>query len=139
MPWLTRTAAAKRRLAIAASVLDAAGFLLLAVDPDLAPLAILLLGTGAGACLALAMAFQSERAGDALHAAALAAMAQTVGFAMAAVGPTLLGILHTHTQSWAPALGVLTALTLLQAAAAAGAGRPQIVRPARQPVQADLS
>lgn len=139
MPWLTRTAAAKRRLGIAASMLDAAGFLLLAVDPDLAPLAILLLGTGAGACLALAMAFQSERAGDALHAAALAAMAQTVGFAMAAVGPTLLGILHTHTQSWAPALGVLTALTLLQAAAAAGAGRSQIVRPARQPVQADLS
>ncbi|MGY1977384.1 MFS transporter [Nocardia gipuzkoensis] len=128
MPWLVRTTAAKRRLAVAASALAAVGFLLLAVDSDSAPLAILLLGIGAGASLALAMAFQSERAGDAIQAAALAAMAQTVGFAMAALGPPLLGILHSRTSGWAVALGVLTALTLLQAGAAAGAGRPHLVR-----------
>ncbi|MBF6334690.1 MFS transporter [Nocardia abscessus] len=134
MPWLVRTTVAKRRLAVAASVLAAAGFLLLAVDPDSAPVAILLLGMGAGASLALAMAFQSERAGDAIQAAALAAMAQTVGFAMAALGPPLLGILHTQTSGWAVALCVLTALTLLQAGAAAGAGRPHLVRSAEQAV-----
>jgi MFS transporter, CP family, cyanate transporter len=128
MPWLVRTTAAKRRLAVAASALAAVGFLLLAVDSDSAPLAILLLGIGAGASLALAMAFQSERAGDAIQAAALAAMAQTVGFAMAALGPPLLGILHSRTSGWAIALCVLTALTLLQAGAAAGAGRPHLVR-----------
>ncbi|WP_280300169.1 MFS transporter [Nocardia abscessus] len=128
MPWLVRTTAAKRRLAVAASALAAVGFLLLAVDSDSAPLAILLLGIGAGASLALAMAFQSERAGDAIQAAALAAMAQTVGFAMAALGPPLLGILHSRTSGWAVALCVLTALTLLQAGAAAGAGRPHLVR-----------
>ncbi|MBF6472862.1 MULTISPECIES: MFS transporter [Nocardia] len=128
MPWLVRTTAAKRRLAVAASALAAVGFLLLAVDSDSAPLAILLLGIGAGASLALAMAFQSERAGDATQAAALAAMAQTVGFAMAALGPPLLGILHSRTSGWAVALCVLTALTLLQAGAAAGAGRPHLVR-----------
>ncbi|WP_280294453.1 MFS transporter [Nocardia abscessus] len=128
MPWLVRTTAAKRRLAVAASTLAAVGFLLLAVDSDSAPLAILLLGIGAGASLALAMAFQSERAGDAIQAAALAAMAQTVGFAMAALGPPLLGILHSRTSGWAVALCVLTALTLLQAGAAAGAGRPHLVR-----------
>ncbi|WP_330233544.1 MFS transporter [Nocardia sp. NBC_00508] len=131
MPWLTRTAAAKRWLAVAASVLDAAGFLLLALAPSSAPLAIFLLGAGAGACLAMAMAFQSERAGDIGQAAALAAMAQTVGFAMAAAGPTLVGVLHTRTHGWAPALVALTAMTLVQAAAAAGAGRSEVVRPDR--------
>ncbi|WP_051023181.1 MFS transporter [Nocardia pneumoniae] len=128
MPWLTRTAAAKRCLAVAASVLDAAGFLLLALAPALAGLSILMLGIGAGACLALAMAFQSERADDAGHAAALAAMAQTVGFTLAAVGPTLVGLLHARTHGWAPALGALTAMALVQAAAAAGAGRSETVR-----------
>lgn len=128
MPWLARTVAAKRRLAVTASAVEATGFLLLALAPGAAPLAIGLLGVGSGACLASAMAFQSERAADAAAATALAAMAQTVGFVLAALGPVLLGILRDHTRSWVPALLALTAVTVVQAFTAARAGRPDTVR-----------
>ncbi|MEV0340769.1 MFS transporter [Nocardia sp. NPDC050713] len=128
MPWLARTVSAKRRLAVAASAVEATGFLLLALAPGATPLAIGLLGIGSGACLASAMAFQSERATDAGDATALAAMAQTVGFALAALGPVLLGVLRDHTRSWGPALLALAAATALQAFTAAGAGRQKTVR-----------
>ncbi|WP_067844044.1 MFS transporter [Nocardia lijiangensis] len=128
MPWLARTISARRRLAVVASAVEATGFLLLALAPDLAPLAIGMLGIGSGACLASAMAFQSERATDVGRATALAAMAQTVGFVLAALGPALLGLLRDHTHNWVPALLTLTAATVLQALMAVGAGRPETVR-----------
>ncbi|WP_280403995.1 MFS transporter [Nocardia brasiliensis] len=123
LPWLERWLGDQRLLAAGASALNAIGFLLLALAPRLVPVSVLLIGLGAGVCLVLAMTFQSRRAGDAAQAAALAAMAQTVGFAVAAVGPLLLGLLHTLTAGWALALLTLTAATLAQAVVGWGAGR----------------
>ncbi|MGX1773388.1 MFS transporter [Nocardia brasiliensis] len=123
LPWLERWLGDQRLLAAGASALNAIGFLLLALAPRLALVSVLLIGLGAGVCLVLAMTFQSRRAGDAAQAAALAGMAQTVGFAVAAVGPLLLGLLHTLTGGWALALLTLTAATLAQAVLGWGAGR----------------
>ncbi len=127
VPLLPRALAAPRVLAAAASLLNVASLLLLAVVPGLAPLAVVGIGIGAGICLMLAMSFQSERAADAAGAAALAGMAQSVGYLVAAAGPVLLGLLHAATGGWAPALVVLALLTAAQATVGYGAGRERTV------------
>ncbi|RDI53439.1 MFS transporter [Nocardia mexicana] len=127
VPLLPRALRVPRVLAAAASLLNVASVLLLAFVPRLAPLAVVGTGIGAGICLVLAMSFQSERAADAAGAAALAGMAQSVGYLVAAVGPLLLGLLHAATGGWAPALITLALLTAVQAVVGYGAGRARTV------------
>ncbi|WP_433574598.1 CynX/NimT family MFS transporter [Nocardia brasiliensis] len=112
--------------AIAASVV-AAGFAILLLLPTLALVACTLLGLGAGVCLVLALTFQSQRATGPRETTALAGMAQSIGYLVAAAGPLLLGILHDATASWTGALILLTVLSLLMAAAGYGAGRDRHV------------
>ncbi|WP_405621489.1 CynX/NimT family MFS transporter [Streptomyces sp. NBC_00076] len=123
LPVLARKWTDQRLLAAAASVIVAAGFALLAVAPQLAVVSCVLTGLGGGACLVLALTFQGQRAADASQAAALASMAQSVGYLVAAIGPLLLGALHDLTGGWTLPLLLLVALTLAQAAVGAGAGR----------------
>jgi CP family cyanate transporter-like MFS transporter len=123
VPVLVRRRKDQRLPAAAASVTVAAGFAVLAVAPQLAVVSSVLIGLGGGACLVLALAFQGQRAADPAQAAALASMAQSVGYSVAAVGPVLLGILHDLTGSWTLPLLLLVALTLAQAAVGTGAGR----------------
>jgi CP family cyanate transporter-like MFS transporter len=65
------------------------------------------LGLGYGGLLGLALMFFVLRAPDARHSAALAGMAQSVGFLLAATGPVGLGFLHDITDSWNPPLQAL--------------------------------
>jgi CP family cyanate transporter-like MFS transporter len=123
VPFLTRTWRGQRLLAAAASAVLALGFALLAVAPQLAVVSSVLAGLGGGACLVLALAFQGQRAGDPAQAAALASMAQSVGYLVAAVGPLLLGVLHDLTGGWTLPLLLLVGLTLVQAAVGTRAGR----------------
>jgi CP family cyanate transporter-like MFS transporter len=123
VPVLVRRRKDQRLPAAAASVTVAAGFAVLAVAPQLAVVSSVLIGLGGGACLVLALAFQGQRAADPAQAAALASMAQSVGYSVAAVGPVLLGILHDLTGGWTLPLLLLVALTLAQAAVGTGAGR----------------
>ncbi len=85
---------------------------------------MLVLGLGAGPGLILALSFMGLRAHDAPMAAALSLMAQSIGYSVAATGPTLFGMTHEHTGSWhIPMLAVVT-LALLQGFFGIGAGRP---------------
>ena len=120
---LTRRRLDQRLLAATASVLTAAGFTLLAVAPGLAVVACVLTGFGGGATLVLALTFQGQRAAQGPQAAALAAMAQSVGYLVAAIGPLLLGALHGATGGWGVPLTVLAALAAVQAVVGIGAGR----------------
>ncbi|WP_242441069.1 CynX/NimT family MFS transporter [Streptomyces sp. CB02923] len=128
LPLLTRGRHDQRWTAAGASVLVAGGFAVLVSAPALSVLACTLLGLGAGVCLVLALTFQSERAGSSGEAAALAGMAQSVGYLVAAAGPLLLGILHDATSSWTPPLVVLAVLGIAMAGAGYGAGRNRQVR-----------
>ncbi len=130
LPVLVRRGMDQRLLAAACSAIVALAFALLAVAPQLAVVSSVLTGLGGGACLVLALTFQSRRAADASQAAALASMAQSVGYLIAAVGPLLLGALHDLTGSWTLPLLLLVALTLAQAVVGAGAGRDLHVSPA---------
>lgn len=128
LPLLTRGRHDQRWTAAGASAAVAGGFALLMFPAVPAVAACTLLGLGGGVCLVLALSFQSERAGSSGEAAALAGMAQSVGYLVAAAGPLLLGILRDTTHSWTLPLGVLTALSLAMAAAGHGAGQNRLVR-----------
>jgi CP family cyanate transporter-like MFS transporter len=124
LPLLTRRRPDQRLLAATASVLTAVGFALLAVAPGLAVVTCVLTGFGGGATLVLALTFQGQRAAKGPQAAAaLAAMAQSVGYLVAAIGPLLLGALHGVTGGWVVPLTLLAALAALQALIGIGAGR----------------
>ncbi|MEY9892022.1 CP family cyanate transporter-like MFS transporter [Catenulispora sp. MAP5-51] len=123
LPLLTRRRVDQRLLAATASVLSAAGFALLAAAPGLAVVSCVLLGLGSGATLVLALTFQGQRAAEGPQAAALAAMAQSVGYLVAAIGPLLLGALHGTTGGWVVPLTLLTGLAGVQAVIGIGAGR----------------
>ncbi|MFF3632216.1 CynX/NimT family MFS transporter [Streptomyces sp. NPDC002164] len=123
LPLLARRWKDQRILAASASTIGALGFALLAVAPQWAVVSSVLTGLGGGACLVLALTFQGQRAADASQAAALASMAQSVGYLVAATGPLLLGVLHDLTGGWTLPLLLLVALTLIQAVVGFGAGR----------------
>ncbi|OON71840.1 CynX/NimT family MFS transporter [Streptomyces tsukubensis] len=128
LPLLTRGHHDQRWTAAGASVAVAGGFVVLVSAPSLSIVACTLLGLGGGACLVLALTFQSQRAGSSGEAAALAGMAQSIGYLIAAAGPLLLGILHDTTSSWTLPLVILVVLSVAMAAAGHGAGQDRHVR-----------
>lgn len=111
LPFVTRGRQDQRSPALIASVLVASGFGTLLAGPHFTVVACVLLGIGGGACLVLALSFQSQRADGASGAAALAGMAQSVGYLIAAGGPLLLGILHDATGGWTVSLVLLVSLS----------------------------
>ncbi|GCD95788.1 CynX/NimT family MFS transporter [Embleya hyalina] len=128
LPLFTRGRHDQRWTAAGGSAVVAAGFVVLLTAPGLSVVACTLLGLGGGVCLVLALTFQSQRAGSAGEVAALAGMAQSIGYLVAASGPLLLGILHDATNSWTLPLVVLVVLCVAMAAAGYGAGRDRQVR-----------
>ncbi len=118
-----------QRPAVAAMLgLAALGLVGLMLAPDTVPaLWATLLGFSQGGLLALAFLFFSLRTPDQAHAAELSAMAQSVGYLVAAAGPLMVGVLRDASGDWtAPMVFLLVTLIPLLAAGLA-AGRSQIV------------
>jgi CP family cyanate transporter-like MFS transporter len=125
--WASRQKDQRGAIAITLAVY-AAGLTGLLVAPDTAPaLWATLLGFAQGALLALAFLMFGLRAPDQEHAAQLSAMAQTVGYAVAAAGPLLLGVLRDATGGWTVPVAVLLALLVPLFAAGMAAGRAREV------------
>ncbi|MBS2538784.1 MFS transporter [Catenulispora sp. NF23] len=137
LPLVLRRHPDQRVLAAAASILMATGFALLAVTPSLAVVTCVLTGFGSGATLVLALTFQGQRASQGPQAASLAAMAQSVGYLVAAVGPLLLGTLHSLTGGWTLPVTLLAGIACAQALLGLGAGRDVTWAPA--PASSDPS
>jgi CP family cyanate transporter-like MFS transporter len=125
--WASRRRDQRAAIAITL-VVYAAGLAGLLVAPDAAPAAwATLLGFAQGAMLALAFLLFGLRAGDQEHAAQLSAMAQTVGYAVAAAGPVLIGVLREATGGWTVPLALLLAVLVPLLAAGMAAGRTRQV------------
>ena len=119
---------ADQRLLIGgAAVLVAAGIAGQLAFPAASLLWIVLAGAGGGANIVLALSLFGLRTHDHQQAAALSGMAQSVGYALAAAGPVLLGALHDATGSWTAPLWVLLAVLVVQAAAGVPAGRARLL------------
>lgn len=85
------------------------------------------IGIASGSAFSLAMMFFGLRTRTTHEAAELSGMAQSVGYLLAAVGPTLFGFLHDSTHSWTPPLILLAAASLLIFVFGLGAARNSYV------------
>src|SRR5690606_9187524 len=96
-----------------------------------APAAVLgwvpLLGLSSGASLGMSLTLMAQRARDHDAASALSGMSQSVGYAVAAVGPVLFGWLHSLTGGWALPLAVLLAMDVGRSLVGGSAGRDRYV------------
>ncbi|UUV31904.1 MFS transporter [Amycolatopsis roodepoortensis] len=122
-PALLRRARDQRGLATVNSLIMLAGYVGLLLAPEWAVVWTIVLGFGGGACLVLALAFLGLRAQDAAGAGALSAMAQSVGYLLAAVGPVLFGLLHSVSSGWQAPLILMCVAAFGQAVVAMVAGK----------------
>lgn len=101
VPLLAGRMRSQRPLIVLVTTLVAAGYAGLLVAPvEGAWLWSAVLGVGQGGAVGLALTLIVLRSGDAVTAARLSGMAQTVGYLLAAAGPLAAGVLHQATGSW---------------------------------------
>jgi MFS transporter, CP family, cyanate transporter len=101
--------------------------------PGAAVASMAVLGLAQGAALGLAMTYMAVRAPDAMHAAQLSGMAQSVGYTVAAAGPFVMGALHDLTGGWKVPLVVLLVLFVPQGIVGVLAGRDRLVQARHSP------
>lgn len=130
VPAAMRRPGDQRALATISSAVLLAGYLGLLAAPGWAPLWAVVLGLSGGACLVLALAFLGLRAQDAAGAGALSAMAQSIGYLLAAAGPVLFGLLHAASGGWRAPLAVMCVVAAGQVVAAIIAGRGTVAHKA---------
>ncbi len=106
------------------ALLGTIGFI---VWPDGSLLWIVLLGLTSGPSLSVALTLVAERAPDHAVAAALSGMSQSVGYAVAAVGPILFGWFHDLTGQWLLPLLLLGASLVAMLVVGVLVGRPRRV------------
>ncbi len=124
MPLLAARSDSQKWLTAATAALCVIGFGGIWAGPvSLAALFILLLGIGSGSTFGLAIVFFSLRSRTTEQASALSGMAQSVGYILAAFGPTLFGYLHDLSGSWDTPLAVITGVSILTALFGYAAGR----------------
>lgn len=112
----------------ASALLSLAGYGgLLVAGRSLLPLWCVLIGLGQGAMFSLALTLFALRAPDARRAAELSGMAQSIGYLLAASGPTVLGLIHDLTGAWTIPLAGLTATTVAILVAGLFAARDALV------------
>lgn len=88
---------------------------------------VIALGLFSGASLGVSLTLMAQRARDHDTSSALSGMSQSVGYAMAAVGPVLFGVIHSATGSWTLALLLLVTTMLAQVGIGAMAARERFV------------
>ncbi|MFI5805624.1 CynX/NimT family MFS transporter [Streptomyces sp. NPDC051561] len=101
VPLLAGRMRSQRPLIVLVTSLVAAGYVGLMVAPASgAWLWSGILGIGQGGAVGLALTLIVLRSGDAVTAARLSGMAQTIGYLLAAVGPLAAGAVYQTTGSW---------------------------------------
>lgn len=134
-PALAVRRADQRLVNVVFFALAVAGFAACVFAPlDLALVSVTAQGFGQGGLIALAMTAIVLRSADARVAAALSAMAQGVGYTLAAAGPLCVGVLRGVTGGYGAAALLFAGLGAAGAACAYKAGRPRVLAaPATRP------
>ncbi len=90
---------------------------------SLTALWMIMIGLAGGAAFGLAMMFFTLRTRTAQEAANLSGMAQSFGYALAAIGPVLFGLLHDFTAGWTVPMFILIAASVVVLLAGMKAGK----------------
>lgn len=100
---------------------------LLAPGTALAPLWVSTIGFALGATFGLALLFIVMRTADPQTATELSGMAQSIGYLLAAVGPTAFGFLRDVSGGWTVPLLMLMLVLAGKLVAGLGAGRDRVI------------
>ncbi|WP_094770469.1 MFS transporter [Microbacterium gorillae] len=103
------------------------GIVGLIVAPAAVGFWVIPLGLFSGSSLGISLTLMAERARDHRAASALSGMSQSVGYAIAAIGPLLFGVLHTATGGWTASLLILVVTMLAQIVIGVFAARDRYV------------
>jgi CP family cyanate transporter-like MFS transporter len=104
----------QRSLLVVLVGLATAGFVGLLVAPDAAVVWMVVLGVGQGGSLGLSLVLPVLRGAGAAAVAGLTALSLSVGYLIAAVGPTLVGVAHDLTGEWTLPLLLMIGITLAE-------------------------
>jgi len=119
----------QRAWAVGATAVIVAGFVGVTFAPLAAPwLWGTLLGVGLNTVFPIVLTLVVLRSRTTEDAARLSAMAQSVGYALAAFGPLLVGALHDATGTWRASFAFLLGVSVAQLVFAERAGRRGYVR-----------
>lgn len=99
--------------------------------------AAILFGVATGTAFSLAMMFFSLRTNTVYEAADLSAMAQSIGYLLAATGPVIFGLLYDLTSNWTWSLLLLILVGSILLIAGLGAGKDTTISKAAQPTTSD--
>ncbi|MEV4012421.1 MFS transporter [Nonomuraea angiospora] len=128
IPVLAGRRASQVPYVVGAGVLTVLGYLGMLLAPTAAPwLWMIVLGIGQGASFALALLIIALRPADPATVTALSAVAQSVGYVIAAMGPLLFGFLREVSGGWTVPLLAGLGVLMVQIAAGWFAGRPAIL------------
>ncbi len=105
----------QRVITLLALATTAAGFASLLTTHAAPTFWVMLVMAGPGASISLALLFMVLRSTSTVQTSQVSGMAQSVGYALAAVGPVAIGLLHDVTGSWTVAMAVLALALLPQA------------------------
>ncbi|MEO3892450.1 MFS transporter [Nonomuraea sp. B5E05] len=115
--------------AVAAGVLTVLGYLGVLLAPTTLPWVwMIVLGVGQGASFVLALLIIALRPANPAGVTALSAVAQSVGYGVAALGPMLFGLLREVSGGWSVPLMAGMGVLVVQIAAGWYAGRPATLR-----------
>ncbi|WP_433347439.1 MFS transporter [Microtetraspora malaysiensis] len=97
--------------------------------PGWSPAWAVLAGTSAGSAIVVALALIGLRTSSHLQTAQLSGMALSVGYLLAAIGPSAAGWLADRSGTWTPVLVLVAVLALAQVVVALWAGRDRYTHP----------
>lgn len=117
----------ERFVSVLMSIMLVLAFVGLAIAPHLTLLWIVMGAAGCGSLIVVALSLFSLRTSHHQQAAALSGMAQSIGYALAAVGPIVFGALYDVSGSWLLPLWLMAGLMTLMCFVAAQAGRARVI------------
>lgn len=124
VPQLAATRASQQNILWLFTAITAIGYVGLLVDSGWRlVLWVLFALFGQSATFPLSLILVVLRSDSAAVAAALSTMMQSLGYLLAATGPLVVGAIFQFSGSWSAGLGFMLFVVVLQAVAAAGAGR----------------
>ena len=128
IPVLAHRMQDQRPLVIASCLLNAVGWLGIILAPTSAALLwAVLLGLGQQAVFPLVLMLIVLRGSSVKNTQALSAMAQSIGYGLAAFAPLVVGAIHGLTDSWTLDEILLLVLLIPQLLFGLGAGRPRLL------------
>ena len=96
-------------------------------NQSLMPVAVIMIGMASGSAFSLCMMFFSLRTSDGQQAAEMSGMAQSFGYLLAAIGPTLFGALHDISGGWELPLIMLIVLAGIIFVVAIASGKDRVI------------